>query len=113
MFMTAEVVEGFPAVHVLSEKVSFITDDILLQRFVEIEGELHRVISVVKMRGSDHSKAFLTYDITAAGARVGAPLTNYHGILTGIPTVLIVIDEKTGVPHRPKGRPDKPHKKMR
>jgi circadian clock protein KaiC len=86
MFMTAEVVEGFPAVHVLSEKVSFITDDILLQRFVEIEGELQRVISVVKMRGSDHSKAFLTYDITKSGARVGPPLTNYHGILTGIPT---------------------------
>ena len=86
MFMTAEVVEGFPAVHVLSEKVSFITDDILLQRFVEIEGELQRVISVVKMRGSDHSKAFLTYDITESGARVGPPLTNYHGILTGIPT---------------------------
>ncbi|HET6760521.1 MAG TPA: ATPase domain-containing protein [Gemmatimonadaceae bacterium] len=95
VFMTAEVVEGFPAVHVLSEKVSFITDDILLQRFVEIEGELHRVISVVKMRGSDHSKAFLTYDVTETGARMGPPLMDYHGILTGIPTV---------VPHRPKGR---------
>ena len=86
MFMTAEVVEGFLAVHVLSEKVSFITDDILLQRFVEIDGELRRVISVVKMRGSDHSKAFLTYDITEEGAVVGPPLTNYHGILSGIPT---------------------------
>lgn len=104
VFMTAEVVEGYPAVHVLSEKVSFITDDILLQRFVEIEGELQRVISVVKMRGSDHSKAFLTYDITEAGARVGPALTNYHGILTCIPTV---------VPHRRKGRPAKPDKKMR
>ena len=94
VFMTTEVVEAFPTVHVSREKVSFIADDLLVQRFVEVDGELLRVISVVKMRGSEHSNAFLSYDITETGARLGRPLTNYRGILTGIPVG----------PRRPKGR---------
>jgi circadian clock protein KaiC len=85
VFMTAEIVGGYPEVHYTTEKVSFITDDIIVQRFVEIGGELKRVLTVVKMRGSDHSFEFRTYDISGAGAFIGGPLRNYRGIITGVP----------------------------
>jgi circadian clock protein KaiC len=83
--MTAEVLQGQADVRFTSEKVSFITDDIVAQRYVEIDGELRTVVAVVKMRGSQHSREFRFYEITPSGAVVGEPLTNYHGIITGVP----------------------------
>jgi circadian clock protein KaiC len=83
--MTAEVLQGQADVRFTSEKVSFITDDIVAQRYVEIDGALRTVVAVVKMRGSQHSREFRFYEITPAGAVVGEPLTNYHGIITGVP----------------------------
>ena len=85
VFMTTELVGGYPDVHLTSERVSFITDDIIVQRFVEIGGKLHKVLSVVKMRGSEHSHDFRTYDVTSNGAVIGGALRNYRGILTGVP----------------------------
>ncbi len=85
VFMTAEVPEGFADARFTSEKVSFITDEIIVQRYVEIEGELLRVIAVIKVRGSDHSHEFRLYEITANGVVVGDPLKEYDGIITGVP----------------------------
>ena len=87
VFMTAEVSEGFREARFTTEKVSFITDEIIIQRYVEIEGELRRVMAVIKMRGSDHSHEFRTYEVTAKGVVVGGPLTEYDGIITGVPTL--------------------------
>jgi circadian clock protein KaiC len=87
VFMTAEVVEGFSDVRYTAEKVSFITDEIIIQRYVEIEGELRRVMAVIKMRGSDHSHEIRSYEVTASGVVVGGPLTEYDGIITGVPTL--------------------------
>ena len=85
IFMTTEVVGEYPHVQFTTEKVSFITDDIIVQRFVEIDGVLRTVLAIHKMRGSAHSRDFLSYDITANGAVIGGPLRNYRGILTGVP----------------------------
>jgi circadian clock protein KaiC len=87
VFMTAEVAEGFADARFTGEKVSFITDEIIVQRYVEIEGELRRVMAVIKMRGSDHSHEFRTYEVTPKGVEVGGPLTEYDGIITGVPTL--------------------------
>ena len=87
VFMTAEVSEGFSDVRFTSEKVSFITDEIIVQRYIEIEGELRRVMAVIKMRGSDHSHEFRTYEVTAKGVVIGSPLPEYDGIITGVPTL--------------------------
>ena len=85
VLMTAEIGGGYPGVNFTTEKVSFITDDIIVQRFVEIDGKMQKVLTVAKMRGSDHSHDFHTYEITANGAVVAGPLRGYHGILTGVP----------------------------
>lgn len=84
--MTAEVIDVFPAFRFTTERVSFITDDIIVQRFVEIDGRLQKVLAVVKMRGSFHATDFRTYDLTATGAVMGESLVGYRGITTGVPS---------------------------
>lgn len=86
--MTAEVIDVFPDFRFTTERVSFITDDIIVQRFVEIDGHLQKVLAVVKMRGSDHATDFRTYHLTSEGAVIGESLARYHGITTGVPTFL-------------------------
>jgi circadian clock protein KaiC len=89
VFMTAEVSEAFSEARFTTEKVSFITDEIIVQRYIELEGELRRVMAVIKMRGSDHSHEFRIYEVTAKGAVVGGSLTEYDGIITGVPTLRV------------------------
>lgn len=67
------------------ERVSFITDTIIAQRYVELEGQLRTILAVVKMRGSAHSHDFREYSVTPTGAVVGETLRGYREILTGFP----------------------------
>jgi circadian clock protein KaiC len=87
VFMTAEVSEAFREARFTSENVSFITDEIIVQRYVEIEGELGRVMAVIKMRGSEHTHEFRSYEVTPRGVVVGDSLKEYDGIITGVPTL--------------------------
>jgi len=89
VFMTAEVSEAFREARFTSENVSFITDEIIVQRYVEIEGELGRVMAVIKMRGSDHSHEFRRYEVTPKGVVIGDSLKEYDGLITGVPTLRV------------------------
>jgi len=84
VFMTTEVAQTFTDLRFSTELISFLTDDIIVQRYVEIEGEIHKVMTVIKMRGSEHSKALRLYEITRTGLEVGAALPDYRGIITGV-----------------------------
>jgi circadian clock protein KaiC len=85
VFMTTEVVGVQNTLNFTTERVSFITDDIIVQRQVEIDGELQKVLVIVKMRGSEHSREFRKYDINAQGAVVSGALRDYQGIMGGTP----------------------------
>ena len=85
--MTAEVVQPGTDGGFTTDRVSFITDDIIVQRYVEIDGHLRTVLVVTKMRGSGHSREFRQYELTLSGAVIGDALTGYDGITTGVPTV--------------------------
>jgi circadian clock protein KaiC len=85
IFMTYEIAGGYPDVLIAKERVFFVTDDIIVQHFVEIDSSLRKVLAIHKMRGSGHSHDFRTFEITANGAVVGGPLRNFHGISTGHP----------------------------
>ena len=85
VFMTHEAVSTSGDAGFTGERVSFITDDIVVQRYVELEGRMEKVLSVVKMRRSEHSRAFWRYAITATGAQIGESLEDYDGILSGNP----------------------------
>jgi circadian clock protein KaiC len=88
VLMTVEVVEEYTSLRFSPHAISFLTDDLILQRYVELEGRLQRVLAVVKMRGSDHSKEWRSYQITREGLVVGEPLHGYRGIVSGIPVPL-------------------------
>jgi circadian clock protein KaiC len=67
--------------------ISFLTDDIIRLRYVEIDGQLRKVMVVIKMRGGNHSKDIREYVITDKGVVVIRPRsTDYNGLTTGIPT---------------------------
>ena len=85
VFMTSEVVIGYPELSFTNDRVSFITDDLISQRYIELDGKLQKVVLVVKMRGSVHSSEFRTYELGPSGAVVGGRLADYRGIVTGIP----------------------------
>jgi circadian clock protein KaiC len=65
--------------------ISFLTDDIIRLRYVEIEGQLRKILMVIKMRGGAHSKEIREYDITPEGVVVGERLTGYDRLISGIP----------------------------
>ena len=82
---TLEMDETFDKLPFSSYLVSFLTDDIIRMRYVEIESQLRKVMMVVKMRGGLHSKDIREYDITSGGIVIGERLKDYVHLLTGIP----------------------------
>lgn len=85
VLMTIESLERFTELRFTPHEISFLSGNILLQRYVELEGELQRVMMVVKMRGSDHSRALRRYQITSDGIAMGDYLHEFRDIITGVP----------------------------
>jgi circadian clock protein KaiC len=84
VLMTVEVAESFTDLRFSADLISFLSDDVIFQRYVEIEGRMHKVMTVIKMRGSEHSKALRLYDVTTSGVVVGNAMRDYRGIITGV-----------------------------
>jgi circadian clock protein KaiC len=84
---TVEVEDKFTELQLSHYAISFLTDDIIRLRYVEIGGQLRKVMVVVKMRGGNHSKDIREYVITEKGLVVIHPRrTDYHGLITGVPS---------------------------
>src|SRR5471032_981293 len=84
---TVEVEDTFTGFSFSHYTISFLTDDIIRMRYVEIDGQLRKVMVVIKMRGGNHSKDIREYVITGKGVVVIHPRsTDYNGLTTGIPT---------------------------
>lgn len=64
---------------------SYMADTIILLRYLELEGELRRAVGVLKKRHSDFQKSLREFEITKYGLKVGKPLTELRGILSGVP----------------------------
>ncbi len=83
---TVEVEDTFTAMPFSHYAISFLTDDILRLRYVEIDGQLRKVLVVVKMRGGNHSKDIREYVITDKGVVLIHPRqTDYARLTTGLP----------------------------
>jgi circadian clock protein KaiC len=83
---TVEMEESFTELLFSNYSVSFLTDDIIRLRYVEIKGELRKIVMVLKMRGGAHSKEIREYDITSDGIVIGGRIRNYDHLITGLPT---------------------------
>lgn len=55
-------------------------------RYFEAHGEVRQAISVIKTRTSRHERTIREFQITEAGLHVGEALTDFQGVLTGVPT---------------------------
>jgi circadian clock protein KaiC len=84
---TVELADSYVDLRFSPQGIAFLTDAIIIQRYVEIDGDLRRAMAVVKVRASQHSKELREYDITSdGGIVVGRPLKGYQGLLTGTPS---------------------------
>jgi len=70
-------------VRATEEHVSALSDAIVLLRYVEVYGEIRRVVAVLKQRGSGHDKAIREYSITGDGMHIGAALRTTTGLMSG------------------------------
>ena len=82
---TVEVEENFTSMGLSNFAISFLTDDIVRLRYVSINGQLRKMMLVVKMRRSEHSIDMWEYKITSQGVEIGEPLRGYRGLTSGIP----------------------------
>jgi circadian clock protein KaiC len=69
--------------------VSYMADNVLILRYFEAHGAVEKAISVFKKRGSSHETTLRQFSITAGGIKVGNVLSNFQGILTGVPTQVV------------------------
>jgi circadian clock protein KaiC len=83
---TVEMADSYVDLRFSPHGIAFLTDAIIIQRYVELDGQLKRALVVVKVRSSQHSKDLREYEISSdGGVVVGQALKGYEGLLTGGP----------------------------
>jgi circadian clock protein KaiC len=82
---TVEVEEEFTSMALSNFAISFLADDIVRLRYVSINGQLRKMLVVVKMRNSTHSIDMWEFTLTNKGMVIGSPLRGYRALTSGIP----------------------------
>jgi circadian clock protein KaiC len=88
VMMTAELEDRYTDLRFSPHGTAFLTDAIILQRYLEIDGQLRRAMAVVKMRASDHAKDLRSFEITDDGIVIGERIGDYQGLLSGSPRMV-------------------------
>ena len=65
--------------------LSYLADNLIFLRYLELKGQLRKAIGVLKKRVSDFERTLREFEITKYGIKVGEPLTQLRGILSGVP----------------------------
>ncbi len=81
--LVTEVPEVFGQTHITGQNISIIVDGIILLKYVEMESEIHRAVSVLKMRGSDHDKGIRQFTINGRGMAVHSRFEGTEGLMAG------------------------------
>ena len=86
VLMTSELEDRYTDLRFSPYGAAFLTDAIVVQRYIEVDSRLQRVMAVVKVRASAHSNQLRTYSIDSSGIRMGTMLPDQEGLLGGRPT---------------------------
>jgi circadian clock protein KaiC len=86
VLMTCELEDRYVDLRFSPYGTAFLTDAIIVQRYVEIESRLLRLMAVVKMRGSAHSNQLRLFRIDQDGIHLDGTLSDHAGLLAGRPT---------------------------
>ncbi|WP_438027164.1 RAD55 family ATPase [Sorangium sp. So ce233] len=73
-----------PELDFAGSPLEVLAENVILLRYVEFQGELRRILSVLKMRSTAHDHTIRQYEIGGEGIRVLAPQESAEGLLTGI-----------------------------
>jgi circadian clock protein KaiC len=65
--------------------LSYLADTLILLRYFEAGGQIRKAISIPKKRAGRHESTIRELAMDDGGLRVGAPLTAFRGVLTGVP----------------------------
>ncbi|HYC48593.1 MAG TPA: ATPase domain-containing protein [Burkholderiales bacterium] len=65
--------------------VSYLADTVVLTRFFEARGSVRKAISVIKKRSGSHEVTIRELELSPSGVRIGEPLDDFEGVLTGVP----------------------------
>jgi len=65
--------------------LSYLADTVMLLRYFENSGNIYKAISVVKNRIGSHEISIRELRLTTEGIHVGEVLSQFHGVLTGVP----------------------------
>jgi circadian clock protein KaiC len=68
--------------------VTYLADTVILLRYFEAAGRVRRAISVIKKRTSSHEDTIREYRIGGDGINLGQPLTQFQGVLRGVPEMI-------------------------
>jgi circadian clock protein KaiC len=68
--------------------VSYLADSVIITRFFESLGSIRKAISIIKKRSGPHESTVRELTMSSSGVTIGAPLTEFQGVLTGVPTYL-------------------------
>ena len=85
VMMISELEDRYTDLRFSPYGTAFLTDAIIVQRYVEMQGELRRVMAVVKIRNSAHSHELRPYEITNDGIVIGPMRNDIEALLTGHP----------------------------
>ncbi|HEX3139415.1 MAG TPA: ATPase domain-containing protein, partial [Rhizobacter sp.] len=86
VLMTSELEDRYTDLRFSPYGTAFLTDAIIVQRYIEIDSRLKRVMAVVKVRASAHSDQLHLFSIDNDGIRIGEMLLDHEGLLSGQPT---------------------------
>lgn len=86
VLMTSELEDRFSDLRFSPYGTAFLTDAIIVQRYVEVDSRLERLMAVVKVRASAHSNQLHLFTIGDDGIRIGAMLPGREGLLGGQPS---------------------------
>ena len=67
---------------------TYLADNVILFRYFEAKGSVRRAISVVKKRNGYHERTIRELDLNETGIVIGEPLSDFQGVLSGIPTYI-------------------------
>lgn len=66
-------------------EVSYLADTVMLMRYFEARGAIHKAVSVIKKRSGAHETTIRELTLTGDGIHVGDPLVRFEGVMTGVP----------------------------
>jgi circadian clock protein KaiC len=87
VLMTSELEDRYDDLRFSPYGTAFLTDSIIVLRYIEVRSRLQRMMAVVKVRGSTHSNELRVFSIDDEGIHIGDMLANYEGLLGGRPTL--------------------------